>query len=139
MKANEKTFSGLEELPEVADWVLEKAEKNKIIGFSGNLGAGKTTLIKEIVKKLGSEDTVQSPTFSLVNVYQSPDGVIYHIDAYRINQPEEALRIGLDEMLYDKQYCLVEWFENISPVLPDEMTKFEISAEENGKRKIRLI
>lgn len=139
MKASEKTFSNLDELPEVAKWVIHVMGRNKIIGLTGNLGAGKTTLVKEIVKQLGSTDTVQSPTFSLVNEYNSPNGKIYHIDAYRINHIEEALRIGLEDLLYEDNYCFVEWCENISPLLPSEMINFDIQVIEENKRKISLI
>lgn len=139
MKASEKTFSNLDELPEVAKWVIDVIGKNKIIGLSGNLGAGKTTLVKEIVKQLGSEDTVQSPTFSLVNEYNSPNGKIYHIDAYRINHIEEALRIGLEDLFYEGKYCFIEWCENISPLLPSEMINFDIQVLDGNKRIISLI
>lgn len=139
MKPSNKTFSSLSELPEIAQWILESIGENKIIGLSGNLGAGKTTLVKEIAKQIGSKDTIQSPTYSIVNEYSYPNGKIYHIDAYRINDVEEAINIGMEDLFYENNYCFIEWYENISAILPTEMINFEIEVKEDNTRRISII
>ena len=104
----------LTQVDEVADSILKHAE-HKIILFHGDLGAGKTTLIKSLVSKLGSEDTVSSPTFSIVNEYATTDNnVILHFDLYRLNSEEEAYDIGIEEYLERDCWKFIEWPERIN-------------------------
>lgn len=104
----------LTQVDDVADSILKHAE-NKIILFHGELGAGKTTLIKSLVSKLGSEDTVSSPTFSIVNEYATTDNnVILHFDLYRLNSEEEAYDIGIEEYLERDCWKFIEWPERIN-------------------------
>jgi tRNA threonylcarbamoyladenosine biosynthesis protein TsaE len=108
----------LAEITEVAKEVISNA-KHKVVLFYGEMGVGKTTLIKEIVKQLGVLDNVSSPTFSLVNEYHSlTKEKIYHFDFYRINKEEEAMDMGIEEYFYSNAWCLVEWPNKIENLLP---------------------
>ncbi|MCL4147156.1 UNVERIFIED_CONTAM: hypothetical protein GTU68_060851 [Idotea baltica] len=103
------------------------------------MGVGKTTLIKEIVKQLNVDDVVSSPTFSLVNEYQSKHGeAIYHFDFYRINDEEEALDMGVEEYLYSNNWCLIEWPENIKNLLPLNASKISLSVNDDGSRSLAI-
>ena len=103
------------------------------------MGAGKTTLIKEIARQFGIEDTVSSPTFSIVNEYQGKEGeAFYHFDFYRVEDAEEALDIGVDEYFYSGKYCFVEWAEKIAAYLPDSFALVEIEVDENEQREITI-
>lgn len=95
------------------------------------MGAGKTTLIKELCKQLGSEDNFSSPTYSIVNEYTSPKGKLYHMDCYRLKSMEEALNIGIEDYLNGEHYCFVEWPELIEQFLPADVIKISIRTTEN--------
>ncbi len=124
----------LEELPEIASQLI-KSVPEKILLFYGEMGVGKTTLIKEIVKQLKVDDVVTSPTFSLVNEYHSRKGErIYHFDFYRIEQEEEALDIGIDEYFNSNAWCLVEWPERIKNLVPLNAVEIHLSRNDNGTR-----
>jgi tRNA threonylcarbamoyladenosine biosynthesis protein TsaE len=124
----------LEELPEIASQLI-KSIPEKILLFYGEMGVGKTTLIKEIVKQLEVDDVVTSPTFSLVNEYHSRKGErIYHFDFYRIEQEEEALDMGIDEYFNSNAWCLVEWPERIKNLVPLNAVEIHLSRNDNGTR-----
>ncbi len=128
-----KTYD-LNEISDIAKDVISKA-KHKIILFYGEMGSGKTTLIKEIVKQLGVEDTVNSPTFSLVNEYHTRKGeIIYHFDFYRIEQEEEALDIGIEEYFYSNHWCFIEWPNKVENLLPLESVAIRLTKNQNKKR-----
>ena len=127
----------LEELEQACNFILEKAG-SKVLLFQGEMGAGKTTLIKTLVRMLGSKDTVSSPTFSLVNEYKGETGPIYHFDLYRIEEEEEAYGIGLEEYLDSGNWCLVEWPDKASSILPDNTTLIDIKIHLNGKRELTI-
>ncbi|HET8839352.1 MAG TPA: tRNA (adenosine(37)-N6)-threonylcarbamoyltransferase complex ATPase subunit type 1 TsaE [Flavobacteriaceae bacterium] len=127
----------LEELPEVAAKIIEFSQ-NKIILFFGEMGAGKTTLIKEIVKQLGSSDHVSSPTFSLVNEYISNSGSIYHFDFHRIENEEEAFDMGFEEYVYSGAWKLIEWPQKIKHLLPENKTEVRLETA-GSERKLTLI
>ena len=128
----------LENLPKIALEIISSAE-NKILLFYGQMGVGKTTLIKEICKQLGVLDTISSPTFSLVNEYQTKSNEkVYHFDFYRIEDEEEALDMGIDDYFYNNEWCLIEWPENIENLLPLDAVKIELTMLENGQRNIQL-
>ena len=112
-------INSLDEIPEVANKIINKLQY-KLITFEGEMGAGKTTFIKEFVKALGTNDDVSSPTFSIVNEYETDSGIVYHFDFYRLNHEEEALDFGIEEYLYSNQYCLMEWPNKIANFIPDE-------------------
>ncbi|MDH0659254.1 MULTISPECIES: tRNA (adenosine(37)-N6)-threonylcarbamoyltransferase complex ATPase subunit type 1 TsaE [Empedobacter] len=112
-------INNLDELPEVAQKIIDQLQY-KLITFEGEMGAGKTTFIKEFVKALGTNDEVSSPTFSIVNEYETDKGKVYHFDFYRLNHEDEALDFGIEEYLYSNQYCLMEWPNKIANFIPDE-------------------
>ncbi|CAL2102966.1 ATPase YjeE, predicted to have essential role in cell wall biosynthesis [Tenacibaculum sp. 190130A14a] len=128
----------LNELQEVAEEVITTAT-NKILLFNGEMGVGKTTLIKEICKVLGIDDVTHSPTFSLVNEYHTNNGeIVYHFDFYRIDNEEEAYDMGVEDYLYSNNWCLIEWPGNVKNLLPLEAVDVNITLLENGQRNIQL-
>ena len=132
-----KNYS-LENLSEVATELISSA-KNKTLLFYGQMGVGKTTLIKEICKLLGVLDTISSPTFSLVNEYEtSKIEKVYHFDFYRIAQEEEALDIGIEEYFDNNDWCLIEWPENIENLLPLDAVEIHLSILKDQNRNIQI-
>jgi tRNA threonylcarbamoyladenosine biosynthesis protein TsaE len=132
-----KNYS-LENLAEIASLIISNA-KNKTILFYGEMGVGKTTLIKEICKQLEVVDTISSPTFSLVNEYKTSKNIsIYHFDFYRITNQEEALDMGIEEYLYNNDWCLIEWPQNVENLLPLESVEIHLTTLENGQRNLKL-
>ncbi|WP_299060896.1 tRNA (adenosine(37)-N6)-threonylcarbamoyltransferase complex ATPase subunit type 1 TsaE [uncultured Polaribacter sp.] len=132
-----KNYS-LENLSEVATELIASVE-NKTLLFYGQMGVGKTTLIKEICKQLGILDNISSPTFSLVNEYQtSNEERVFHFDFYRIEEEEEALDIGIEEYFDSNTWCLIEWPENIKNLLPLDAVQIHLSILDNQQRNIQL-
>ncbi|MGR7814436.1 tRNA (adenosine(37)-N6)-threonylcarbamoyltransferase complex ATPase subunit type 1 TsaE [Lacinutrix undariae] len=127
----------LNEIEHVAKTVLDLA-KTKTLLFYGEMGVGKTTLIKNIVQKLGCLDTVNSPTFSIVNEYNSNSGLIYHFDLYRIDNEEEALNFGIEDYLYSNEWILMEWPEKIHNLLPEHATIITIIASDDTFRTLKI-
>lgn len=109
------TFSyTIDELPDIAEKIIQQLSYSKILLFEGDLGAGKTTLIKEICKKLNVADALSSPSFSIVNEYQTIDRkIVYHFDLYRIKSIAEAESFGIDDYIFSGEVCLVEWPQKI--------------------------
>ncbi|WP_291275462.1 tRNA (adenosine(37)-N6)-threonylcarbamoyltransferase complex ATPase subunit type 1 TsaE [Flavobacterium sp.] len=130
---------GLEEINEVAKAILALPNLNKVITFHAEMGVGKTTLIKELVKELGVIEHSSSPTFSLVNEYEAQDGkIIYHFDLYRINNEMEAYDMGIDEYFYSGNWCFIEWPEKVPHLIPLEHAAIKIQLLPNGKREIQV-
>ena len=128
----------LKELPKIALDLLEQFS-NKILLFYGEMGVGKTTLIKELVKQLGSQDVVSSPTFSLVNEYHTVLGnSLYHFDFYRIDDEEEALDMGIEDYFYSDNWCLVEWPEKVKNLLPLTAVAIHLTKNDDGTRTITI-
>ena len=128
----------LSDLPAVAEQILEKAA-SKILLFYGEMGSGKTTLIKELAKQLGVEDVTSSPTFSLVNEYHSRNGeIVYHFDFYRIEDEEEAYDMGIEEYLDSKAWCFIEWPENVENLLPLESVVIKLTINPDNTRTIQI-
>lgn len=127
----------LEDIESVADAVLRHITSKTLL-FYGDMGVGKTTLIKALSKKLGSVANVNSPTFSIVNEYEIEDGLIYHFDLFRIKDEEEALNFGIEDYLFSKHYNFIEWPERISSLLPEEANKIEIKMNLDGSRTLKL-
>ncbi len=127
----------IDELPKVAREIIRASEENRLFAFYGEMGAGKTTLILEILKALGVEGEGSSPTFSIVNEYASPIGPVYHFDFYRIDSIEEVYDFGYEEYLYSGSYCFMEWPEKIAELLPEKVVQVHI-LDEGESRKITL-
>jgi tRNA threonylcarbamoyladenosine biosynthesis protein TsaE len=127
------------DIQEAALKVISFAGSDKIWIFKGELGAGKTTLIKEIARIFGVMDRVSSPTFSLVNEYQNANNeTFYHFDFYRIENPVEALEIGIEEYFYSGKICWVEWAEKIFPYVPSDFVHIKIEVDALEGRMITL-
>jgi tRNA threonylcarbamoyladenosine biosynthesis protein TsaE len=131
------TFS-IEQLAEVAQQILDQ-DPNKVILFNGEMGVGKTTLIKQLCKTLGVNDATSSPTFSLVNEYQTETNqTVYHFDFYRLNKETEALDMGIDDYLYSGNWCFIEWSEKIASLIPEQHTVITIALLSTGERLLTL-
>jgi tRNA threonylcarbamoyladenosine biosynthesis protein TsaE len=128
----------LDELALVAQKVIDQ-NPSKVILFHGEMGVGKTTLIKQLCKTLGVSSATSSPTFSLVNEYETIDNqVVYHFDFYRLKNEMEALDMGADDYFYSGNWCFIEWAEKIPNLIPDEHAVITIELVENGKRHLTL-
>ena len=128
----------LDQLEEVAQKIIAE-NPNKVILFHGEMGVGKTTLIKQLCKTLGVVGTTSSPTFSLVNEYQITNNqIVYHFDFYRLNHEVEALDMGVDDYLYSGNWCFIEWAEKIPNLIPETHSVITIALLPNGKRSLEL-
>ena len=128
----------LDELALVAQKVIDQ-QPSKVILFHGEMGVGKTTLIKQLCKSLGVSSATSSPTFSLVNEYETIDNqVVYHFDFYRLKNEMEALDMGADDYFYSGNWCFIEWAEKIPSLIPDEHAVITIELVENEKRHLTL-
>lgn len=127
-------------LPDAAEAVLDALDGRTVVAFRGPMGAGKTTLIREIVARLGSEDTVTSPTFAIVNQYAATDGrPVYHFDFYRLERPDEAYDFGYEEYFYSGDLCLIEWPEKIEGLLPTDTLEVRIDPDPDGSEEARIV
>jgi tRNA threonylcarbamoyladenosine biosynthesis protein TsaE len=123
-------LSNLSQLPAVAKQLLQSFDGEKIIAFYGEMGSGKTTLIKAICEELGVKDTISSPTYSIVNEYRTLKGEkVYHFDFYRIKSVDEAYDMGYEEYFYSKAYCFIEWPEKIAELMPLTYEKVTITLQ----------
>ena len=130
-------IESLKTIDQTAQKFIDQIGERTVFAFNGKMGAGKTTFIKSICETMGVKETVNSPTFSIVNEYEAADGrIIYHFDCYRINKIQEALDLGAEEYLYSGNLCFIEWSENIAPILPDSLVNVDIEEVENGKRNV---
>ena len=128
----------LDKINYIAQQILEQ-KPEKVILFEAEMGTGKTTLIKALCKALKVEDTISSPTFSLVNEYETTNGeLIYHFDFYRLKSEEEALDFGIEDYLYSGNFCFLEWSEKIPNLIPDKHTTIKIRVLENGNRELQM-
>nr|WP_299067901.1 tRNA (adenosine(37)-N6)-threonylcarbamoyltransferase complex ATPase subunit type 1 TsaE [uncultured Allomuricauda sp.] len=132
-----KKIFRLEDLPSISKNIL-KASDSKILCFYGEMGAGKTTLIKEIVKELGGIDLANSPTFGLVNEYHDENDnlLAYHFDFYRIENEGEALDLGLEDYFNSNAWLFVEWPENIKSLLPEDAVFIYLQFIDENTRSI---
>ncbi|MGQ1928960.1 tRNA (adenosine(37)-N6)-threonylcarbamoyltransferase complex ATPase subunit type 1 TsaE [Ornithobacterium rhinotracheale] len=122
------------DLPQIAQAIV--AELNKpVVLFRGEMGVGKTTLITAMLQAMQSEDEASSPTYALVNEYQTAKGTMYHFDFYRINSEEEAYDMGWEEYAYSGDFCFVEWPEKIENLLPENHHTINIE-NHDGERHI---
>jgi tRNA threonylcarbamoyladenosine biosynthesis protein TsaE len=128
-------IDSLETIGKTARKFIDQIGDRTVFAFNGKMGAGKTTFIKAICEKMGVKETINSPTFSIVNEYEAADGrIIYHFDCYRINKIQEALDLGAEEYMFSGNLCFIEWSENIAPILPDSLVNVDIEEMEDGSR-----
>lgn len=130
--------SSLADLPAVAQQLSDFASGQKVFIFEGDMGAGKTTFIKNFCKHLGVDDVVSSPTYSIVNEYESPKGSVFHFDFYRIKDIREAYDLGYEEYFYGGGICLIEWPERVEELLPEKHIKIEINVLDENRRLFRF-
>jgi len=129
----------LEQLNSIAKQILDYTSTHKKFAFYGEMGVGKTSLIKALSLHLGVLDAVSSPTFSIVNEYQADENTkIYHFDFYRIEDEKEAYDMGYEEYFFSNAYCFIEWSEKIPNLIEEDMVQIKMSVEGN-KRRIELI
>ena len=134
----------LRDIKIAADWLLKYIPEYRVAAFSGEMGAGKTTLIHEICRQLGVKDSVSSPTFALINEYNFHDGTgknrtIYHMDWYRLKNIEEAINTGMEDCMQQKDaYCLVEWPEQAWDILPFPYLLINLRTINNVEREMKI-
>ena len=132
-------IASLSTIRETASRFIGLMGDRRVFAFNGPMGAGKTTFIRAICQELGVQDTVNSPTFSIVNEYEAADGrTIYHFDCYRINRVQEALDLGAEEYLYSGHTCLIEWPDLIAPLLPPDTLHVTLALLPDGSRLLSL-
>jgi tRNA threonylcarbamoyladenosine biosynthesis protein TsaE len=131
--------SGLENIHDAAKQICKTLDNRKIVALYGNMGAGKTTLIKAICYEMRVNENVTSPTFSLVNEYKTSDNqTIYHFDFYRINNISEVYDLGYEEYFYSGELCFIEWPEMIEELLPENTLRIYIKVLDNNRREITM-
>jgi tRNA threonylcarbamoyladenosine biosynthesis protein TsaE len=126
----------LDNIQKIAKEFISLIDKYKIIAFSGELGAGKTTLINAICKELGVKEIVTSPTYAIIQEYHSGSDIVYHIDLYRIKSVEEAIDTGIEDCLQSKNLCFVEWPEKALLLFPEETVYASLQTLSNNIRKL---
>ncbi len=129
---------GLPEIRQAARSFWQIAGQSAVFAFHGQMGAGKTTFIHALCDEKKVSSTVGSPTFSLINEYRYPEGIIYHIDLYRLNSEEEAIRAGVEDCLYSGHICLVEWPEKAPGLFPDDTRHVHLKLKDNGHRLLEI-
>ncbi len=137
MNSKEFHINSVEALTEVSEYLISLRDEADIIAFYGAMGAGKTTLIKNLCHRMGVTDEVNSPTFAIVNEYVTEEGEsVYHFDFYRIKKLEEAYDIGYENYFDSGNLCLIEWPEMIEPLLPEKYIRVEIQQGETDNERI---
>ena len=137
------TATTVQDLPAVARAVMEALGNRRKIAVLGDMGAGKTTFTKAFCAELGIADATSSPTFSIINEYTYTDAngseaLLHHLDLYRLKSLEEALDIGVEDVLYDPWYCMIEWPQIIEPILPEDTAVLRIELMGDGSRHFSL-
>ena len=128
----------LEQIRQTAAKLVENSKNYKVIAFHGEMGVGKTTFIHALCEAMGVLDVITSPTFSIINQYQTNDGqTIYHIDLYRIKDENEAINAGIEDCLYSGNICLVEWPEKAAGIFPDETLHVTITSVDDNTRNLK--
>lgn len=129
----------LSDLDTVAQKFIEKMDDKNVYAFYGEMGVGKTTFIKAICKALGVKETITSPTFAIINEYKKRDDKpIFHFDFYRIKSLEEVFDFGYEDYFYSENLCFIEWPELVETLLPNDVTKVQITVGNNEERLISI-
>lgn len=130
-------IENLEKINEAARQFINNMGDRKVFAFYGKMGAGKTTFTKAICEELNVTDVITSPTFAIINEYESPEaGTIYHFDFYRIKKLEEVYDMGYEDYFYSGCLCFIEWPELVEDLLPENVTKVNITENEDGSRTV---
>jgi len=127
---------GLEDIDKAADEIYNAVKGRNILTFTGEMGAGKTTLIQAVCRRMGVKGVMGSPTFSIINEYEAEKGPVYHIDLYRCRDEEEAIKAGVEDCLYSGWTCLVEWPSRAPSLFPEETIRIGITEINDHRRRI---
>ncbi len=133
----EKTFTAqsIKDLPKIAAEIIPLLNDHPVVAFYGAMGVGKTTFIKALCNKMGVDDTVNSPSFSIINEYRTKEGrTIFHFDFYRLRNEEELLDLGYEDYFYGGNICLLEWPEKIDNYLPEKLLILNLEEQPDGSR-----
>jgi tRNA threonylcarbamoyladenosine biosynthesis protein TsaE len=136
MKNMEIIIKDIESIGTAARQFVNEIGSHKVFAFYGTMGAGKTTFIKAVCEVLGVKDVITSPTFAIVNEYESDNGPIFHFDFYRIKKLEEVYDMGYEDYFYSGSLCFIEWPELIEDLLPEDAVRVTITELPGGMRKI---
>ncbi|MCQ2194098.1 MAG: tRNA (adenosine(37)-N6)-threonylcarbamoyltransferase complex ATPase subunit type 1 TsaE [Paludibacteraceae bacterium] len=132
-------IKSLDDISTAAKQFVNMIGKDKVFVFYGHMGAGKTTFIRAICEELGVTDVINSPTFAIVNEYNTTSGKqIFHFDFYRINKIEEAYDFGYEDYFYSGELCFVEWPEKVEQLIPEDAVEVHIAEQEDGSRKVQI-
>lgn len=130
----------IDQVEEAARWLLDTIGKRKVVLFDAPMGAGKTTLVAQIARMLGSDDEPNSPTFSIVNEYTLPDNkMIYHFDFYRMEDSQDVWEIGIADYLESGHLCLIEWPRIALPFLPEDAVVVRININPDSSRTLQIL
>lgn len=140
LKKMEITIKDIEDLPRAAAELIDAIGGNRIVALRGKMGAGKTTLVAEMMRQLKMDDEASSPTFAIANEYHSSETgqTVYHFDFYRLESSAEAFDIGIEDYWESGNLCLMEWTENIEDILPDDTLIVNIEEQPDHSRIIRI-
>lgn len=130
-------ITDIDHIREAAREFIEHIGNHRVFAFYGKMGAGKTTFVKAICEELGVDDVITSPTFAIINEYETPsNSPIYHFDFYRIKKLEEVYDMGYEDYFYSGSLCFIEWPELIEEILPDDAVRVSIAEQEDGSRTV---
>jgi len=139
MKTIEYTIDNIDETVDEIIGFFNENKPTKVVAFYGEMGSGKTTIIKQICLKLGVNDEVTSPTFAIINEYRTLSSeFVYHFDFYRLENIQEAIDIAVEDYFYSNNYCFLEWPEIVEPILPSNIIQIKITEINEKTRKITL-
>ena len=131
-------ITDIEHIGDAARQFVDAIGDHRVFAFYGSMGAGKTTFIKAICEQLGVEDVITSPTFAIVNEYETNDRPIFHFDFYRIKRLEEVYDMGYEDYFYSGSICFIEWPELIEELLPDDAVRVTITEQPDGSRTVSM-
>jgi len=135
---NKKVKYSLTKIDEISQLIVDKIKTIKTIMLRGELGSGKTTIVKSVLKKIGVNEVVTSPTFSIVNEYNSAETIVYHFDLYRIENTEELDVIGFEDYIYSQNICFIEWPEIVLDKINFKYLDIEIKYLDENNREILI-
>ncbi len=147
MQNNRKTdhgmtirIEGLQDMQRAARQFVEAMGERKVFAFYGPMGVGKTTFIKAVCEQLQVDDAITSPTFAIVNEYQTRQGLpVFHFDFYRIRKIEEVYDMGYEDYLYSGALCFIEWPELVEDLLPADVVAVHLSQQPDGSRAVEMV